>query len=249
MSTTSRTDDSRRHFLKTVVLAVTGSAVGQTLSAAPPAGPEPTLNPGAALAPADQVSRISVKGILPADHVVGGVLVDGDGDLYLVFDAVQRDAAGEVTESGTAAVRLDGCVDWCIRNDGDQLLASHPVDPSELDAFGTYEVENSTWVRRLVESHPDPDVLLAGPELVHLIFTFGEVSFECIVNDLDPTLHRGTFADVYDRLTSDGPPEGPPAPPPGPAPAPISSAPPAPPSPAGSSSRTGGAGTGAGPTP
>jgi len=92
-----------------------------------------------------------------ADHVVGPLLYRAEDCDYLLFDAYLTDRRGRPvgTATVTAVVRLTQCAEWRIRTDGDQNLCGRAADPSDLDAAGTYEVHNSSWVRDVAEEQPE----------------------------------------------------------------------------------------------
>jgi hypothetical protein len=187
-STMNRPHDpaaSRRDFLKKVFVTAAAAATG-TVAA----------NARADEDDGDDAREYNLQGILPARHVVGGVILETEEETYLVFDANQTDEFGAPWKQGKAVIRLDGCVDWKFRMLGDEHLAPHHVDYSELDSQGTYEVRRSTWIEKLAEEDDE----LNPRRLHHYIVTFHATAFECVVTELDPFVHRLSFAEIHQML-------------------------------------------------
>jgi hypothetical protein len=182
---------SRRFFLKECLLTAGAVATGGGF-----------LQHGLARekGPLDQVRKVNVEGLRPAEHVLGPIIVSVDEYEYLIFDNVQT---GRVTRAnmtgGIGVVRLTQCVTWKTRTPGDEAFAEHPVDMDKLAECQTYSVVNSTWIKQLVKEDPE----LVGPHmpaLHHLIFTFAENSFECVVAKIDAIKYPKSFADLHDYL-------------------------------------------------
>ncbi len=187
MNTPSTDTDSRRGFLKRL-FAAGAAATGGALAATARAGDRDS----------DVVGAFRVGDVRIADHVVGPVVVRADDYDYLLFDAHRTDRRGRSLGTGTAVVRLTQCAEWRIRTDGDQDIRGWAADPSDLDAAGTYEVNNSSWVQDVVEDQPE---LMKGPALHHCVFTFRETHFECILSKYDFTVFDGAFDDLLAELT------------------------------------------------
>jgi hypothetical protein len=196
MSSPTPLHNSRRGFLKKLFLTAAGAAAGNLVSR--------PRRAAAAAFPMDGDDVVAPLGIglQAADHVPGAIIVQADDYDYLIFDAWELDEAGDSIGFGTGVVQLTDCVAWHFRVDGDQHLASHPVDPSELDVCEVYEVHNSTWVQNLIDEDPvldEPD----APELHHCIFTFSKTSFECVVPRYRATLSTHSFDELYAILVGD----------------------------------------------
>lgn len=174
---------TRRHFLSATV-------------AAPFAAAWPALA-RAGGRDANFVRPVDLNGIVPADHVVGGVLFPLKFD-YLVFDAVQTDNGGRSRE-GIAAVRLDSVLSRRIRMTGDEDLPTRTVDYSTLESQTVYEVYNSTWVQTLVKKYPKAAARAAAP-LRHYIVTFSDVGFEWVGTKLNPLFAQLSFEEVRGYL-------------------------------------------------
>lgn len=191
MNTPSTATDSRRGFLKRLFAA---TAAGGVLATSARGGDDE----GNAVVP------FRVGDVRIADHVVGPVVYQTEDYDYLLFDAHSTDRRGRSVGTGIAVVRLTQCAAWRIRMDGDQDIHGRVFDPSELDAGGTYEVRNSSWVLDVVEDRPQ---LLKGPPLHHCVFTFQETHFECVLANYDFTMFSGEFDDLLAELDAGDEPE------------------------------------------
>src|SRR4051812_1751059 len=112
-------DDSRRLFLKECLLTAGAVATGGGFL-------QRTL--GSEKVHHDQVRKISVEGLRPADYVLGPIIVSIDEHEYLVFDNHQALHAGRANKASFGVVRLTQCVTWKVRTDGDEAFAEHDVD-------------------------------------------------------------------------------------------------------------------------
>ncbi len=187
VTTLSTKRDSRRGFLKQL-FAAGATGVGGGLAAPARAGAgEP-----------DVVKPFRVGAVRIADHVIGPLVFQTEDYDYLLFDAHQTDRRGRSVGTGVAVVRLTQCAAWRMRTDGDQDIYGRAADPSALDAGGTYEVNNSSWVLDVVEEQP---ALVGGAALHHCVFTFKESHFECVLAGYDFTLYEGEFDDLVDHLS------------------------------------------------
>jgi len=176
--------DSRRGFLKRLFAT---AAAGGALAA--PARADDRKS--------DVVRPFRVGDVRIADHVVGPLLYQAEDADYLLFDAHRTDRRGRSVGTGIAVVRLTECAARRIRVDGDQDVCGWAADPSDLDAAGTYEVNNSSWVRDVVEDQPE---LAKGAALHHCVFTFQETHFECVLARYDFTVYDGEFDDLLVHL-------------------------------------------------
>lgn len=75
----------------------------------------------------------------------------------------------------------------------DEAFGGHPLAARGLSPYGTFEVQNSSWIRTLAEMnsiHPRHDpALFSG--LRHFIFCFHDKTFECVARNFDVTVVEG----------------------------------------------------------
>src|SRR5215831_2107088 len=92
-----------------------------------------------------------------------------------------------------AIVRFTGCRAHMFGPPNDEAFAGHPLAGRGLRPYGVFEVDDSSWIRRLERMnsvHPSH-----RPErfwkLRHLIFTFHDSTFECVCDGFDVRLALG----------------------------------------------------------
>ncbi len=104
------------------------------------------------------------------------------------------------------AVKFDSPRAHDLGGPNDEALHGHPLFERGLDAYGIYEVLGSSWIRameRMNSVHPRhrPERFAS---LRHFIFTFHDVTFECVAAGVRQTLTfrrgEGDIDKVLERL-------------------------------------------------
>ena len=95
-------------------------------------------------------------------------------------------------------IEFEGCLATCFGNPGDETLTRHPLYGSGFEPYRAMRVMNSPWVERLREMdsvHPqhDPSTYAA---LRHFIFSFHDVTFECVARSFRSSRLDGPFSDA-----------------------------------------------------
>jgi hypothetical protein len=92
-----------------------------------------------------------------------------------------------------AIVTFHRCYARMLGPPNDEAFSGHPLSSRGLDAYGTFEVEKSSWIRRLEEMNQvHPQHTLARFALMrHLIFTFHDSTFECICRGFEFEVFQG----------------------------------------------------------
>lgn len=147
---------------------------------------------------AEKVKTVDLNGILPANHVVGAVLMNLDQP-YLVFDARQQ--TKKLDRTGKAVIALDNCLAWHFGATGEENLSPDTVKDGHLDRLETYEVINSTWADKMIAQKGDDPLVGQGLDFYHFVFTFQGTSFECLATDLQPTIHQKSFSELFGSAT------------------------------------------------
>lgn len=85
-------------------------------------------------------------------------------------------------------VRFSGCSTHMFGIPNDEAFSGHPLYERGLEYNGIFEIENSSWVRRLeqinsVHEHHNKKAFLEG--LRHFIFAFHDSTFECVASGFD----------------------------------------------------------------
>jgi hypothetical protein len=84
----------------------------------------------------------------------------------------------------------------------DEAFSSHPLYSRGLKPYGAWEVQQSSWIRRIERmnsSHPrhQPERYWA---LRHLIFPLKECTFECVCKAFDVRTGHGTLAEAIPEM-------------------------------------------------
>jgi hypothetical protein len=86
----------------------------------------------------------------------------------------------------------------------DEAFSGHPLATRGLKPYGAFEVENSSWIRKLermnsVHLQHNPERFFQ--EKRHLIFSFHDSVFECIARDFEIEITRGSVLSMIPRMT------------------------------------------------
>ncbi len=107
---------------------------------------------------------------------------------------VGEDSDGEPV----ALVELTRCYAHMFGPPNDEAFGGHPLAARGLRPYGVFEVLDSSWIRRLERMnarHP-----YHRPERLaryrHLIFSFHDTTFECVVEGFTLTVHSGSLVGV-----------------------------------------------------
>jgi len=84
----------------------------------------------------------------------------------------------------------------------DEAFAGHPLASRGLEPYGSFRIENSSWIRKLERMnsvHPNhcPDPYW---QLQHLIFSFHDSTFECVCRSFQVRTVRGLMADMIPQM-------------------------------------------------
>jgi hypothetical protein len=112
---------------------------------------------------------------------------------------VARDTAHD---EGVAVIEFQRARIVKIGSPNDEVLHGHPLWGSGLRFYSAHVVENSPWVRELVDinrvhSRFDP---ARWADVRHYVLAFHDETLECIARDAVARLEPGTMADVVRRL-------------------------------------------------
>ncbi len=139
------------------------------------------------------------------------VLIADEDRALLAYFTVEDGPASESVVPRSAGCETDGriaVIEFCgiqsvmFGAPGDETLHGHPLWNRGLSHYGTFEVEHSSWKRRLAEInsvHPrhNPERLDA---CTHFLFAFHDSTFECVAASATATIQHGTLAAVVRRL-------------------------------------------------
>src|SRR5215469_1427592 len=105
-------------------------------------------------------------------------------------------------EEPIAVVRFAFCYAHLFGPPNDEAFQGHPLASRGLHPYGGFEVEHSSWIRRLERMnsvHPfhRPDLFW---KLRHLVLAFHDSTFECLCDGYDVRLTRGSIESVVPEM-------------------------------------------------
>lgn len=98
-----------------------------------------------------------------------------------------------------AILRFKGCHSHMSGFPNDEAFTGHPLSSRGLRPYGAFQVEGSSWIRRLermnsVHRQHRPEHFW---KLRHLIFAFHDSTFECVCREFDI---RETSGSIHDAI-------------------------------------------------
>lgn len=133
------------------------------------------------------------------------VLCD-EGNLTLAYLVSEPDPAWdgsyvtvvtpESEELAVACVRFKRPSAHMFGPPNDEAFAGHPLSARGLHPYAVFEVQNSSWIRKLermssVHPYHNPKQFLKG--LRHFVFAFHDSTFECIAGGFEVQTFRGSM--------------------------------------------------------
>jgi hypothetical protein len=95
-------------------------------------------------------------------------------------------------------IKFEGVLAHMFGCPTDEAFEGHPLSGRGLHSYAEFEVENSSWIRRLERMnsvHPAhrPDAYF---HRAHFIFAFHDSTFECIAKGFDWRVQKGSVAQI-----------------------------------------------------
>lgn len=142
-------------------------------------------------------------GVLPEAAVSGAVVYQTEYASWLVFNAMKRDANGQLEDAGRAVVELVRCSVSKFGYPNDEALPGHPLYKNGLDGggYGVYEVLNPTWAKEVTKQNRVCFPKKPDSKQRHFLFTFHDSTFECLADDLRVTIRQEPFRAIIEELT------------------------------------------------
>jgi hypothetical protein len=106
------------------------------------------------------------------------------------------------TEDPVIVVRFDAPYAWYHGPPNDEAFEGHPLASRGLHPYAAFEVQDSSWVRRLqrmnsVHEHHNSERF---ERLCHYVFAFHDSTFECVARSFTPTEVTGPLTRVVQEM-------------------------------------------------
>jgi hypothetical protein len=94
-----------------------------------------------------------------------------------------------------AIVRFSFCYAHMFGPPNDEAFSGHPLASRGLGPYRAYEIENSSWIRRLERMNSVHAYHRAEEfwKRRHLVFAFHDTTFECVCDGFEVRLGRGSI--------------------------------------------------------
>ena len=139
-------------------------------------------------------------GFVPEAAVSDPVLLQTDGAAFLTFSAMRRLPNGKREDAGYGIVEFDLCSITKFGYPNDEALPGHPLHERGLEAYGVFEVHNSSWIK--LKTQQNRVAFPNTPESTqrHFIFMFHDSTFECIARGLRASLSTKPYAEIFEDI-------------------------------------------------
>ena len=139
-------------------------------------------------------------GFLPEAAVSGPVLLQSEDAVVLTFNAMRQRHDGRREDAGTGIVELDLCSLTKFGYPNDEALPGHPLHDRGLDAYGVFEVCNSSWIKLMTEPNRVAFANSRDSTRRVVFFTFLDSTFECIARGLRASLSGKPYAEIFEEV-------------------------------------------------
>ena len=136
------------------------------------------------------------------------VVLSGEHFLHLAYYLEEREEGwdgstvrlvGEHSETEPCAlVRFTHAVAHMFGPPNDEAFAGHPLAKRGLEPYAVFEVNNSSWVRKLESMnsvHPYHQAARFA-KYKHFVFAFHDSVFECVAESFELSVHRGSVSGI-----------------------------------------------------
>jgi hypothetical protein len=154
----------------------------------------------------DQVPQSSVGSPLP-------ILLAGENSVSLAYylEDTPRNGDGPSAKVASAdnegepvaVVAFEPCLAHMFGPPNDETISGHPLGGRGLGPYGVFQIENSSWLRKLEEMnsvHPYHDRERFLAKWKHFIFSFHDTTFECIAEGFEVDVAQGSLENMIPRM-------------------------------------------------
>jgi len=130
------------------------------------------------------------------------------GTPYPFDGRVLTDADLQIFAQQLALIEFSLSHSYMFGAPNDEALCGHPLASRGLEAYGAFEIENSSWIRQLEERNSVHPSHRGGwlQRLKHFVFAFHDSTFECVARGLSVSQHssfESLLTEMHKRLNWD----------------------------------------------
>jgi len=108
----------------------------------------------------------------------------------------------ETDDEPIAIVRFEFCLSFMFGMPNDEAFHGHPLESRGLHPYGVFEIENSSWLRKLermnsVHEYHKPERF---GKYKHFVFAFHDSTFECVAESFDIATHQGSLESALTEM-------------------------------------------------
>lgn len=84
----------------------------------------------------------------------------------------------------------------------DETFHGHPLYERGLHSYGVFEIENSSWIRKLerMNSVHDRHNPKRFEKYKHFVFAFHDSTFECVAESFEISIHEGSLESIFPEM-------------------------------------------------
>lgn len=141
------------------------------------------------------------------------IVLAGEYDVFLAYyleniseswdGASVRMVSADTEGEPVAIVKFVDCYSHMFGAPNDEAFQGHPLSERGLKSYGVFEVQNSSWIRKLEKMnsiHPCHDKKSFMEDKKHYVFSFHDTTFECIAKDFEVDVTSGSVKSVIPGL-------------------------------------------------
>lgn len=141
------------------------------------------------------------------------MVLAGEHDVLLTYyiqdtpedwDGTEVRMVGSDTEGEPVLiVKFTQCYAHMFGPPNDEAFIGHPLSVRGLGPYGVYEIENSSWLRKLEKMnsvHPYHNKEKFMENKKHYVFSFHDTTFECIANGFELEVTKGSVKSMIPRM-------------------------------------------------
>lgn len=102
----------------------------------------------------------------------------------------------------TAIVEFNSRLSIMFGSLNDETFSGHPLSGRGLRRYGVFEIENSSWIRKLeqmnsVHERHNPENF---KKYKHFVFAFHDSTFECVAESFEIAIHEGSLESALTEM-------------------------------------------------